>query len=158
MKFENTEDLDIPIEHAFDMLSEFTFFERIAMRRGAEVIRRDEGHTEALGTAWDLMIPWRGKTVKMEVKVARFERPEALGFYASAPAIDVEMDLEFVALSNHKTRMIMKSDIGAKTLTGRLLLQSMKLTRGKIEKRMSKRIAEQSRNLEKRYRETVAVA
>ena len=54
------------------------------------------------------------------------------------------------------SRLLMKTDISAKTLTGRRLLQSMKLTRGKIEKRMSGRISEQSRNLEERYRETYA--
>jgi hypothetical protein len=156
MKFENIEDLDIPIEAAFEMLSEFTFFERMAMRRGVEVSSRDSEPASGLGAAWDLKLPWRGKTVDMEVDVNRFQKPEILGFHAVAPAIDVQLDIELVALSNHKTRLMMKTDISAKTLTGRLLLQSMKLTRGKIEKRMSGRIAEQSRNLEERYRKTCA--
>ena len=156
MKFENIEDLEIPIEAAFEMLSEFTFFERMAMRRGVEVSRRNGDSVDGLGSAWDLNVPWRGKTVKMQVDVNRYEKPEALGFHADAPAIEVQLDVELVALSNHKTRLLMKTDISAKTLTGRLLLQSMKLTRGKIEKRMSGRISEQSRNLEERYRETYA--
>lgn len=156
MKFETIEDLDMPRKAAFDMLSEFTFFERMAMRRGAEVSRRNADHKTGLGAAWDLNIPWRGKTVKMQVDVVRFEENDALGFQANAPAIEVMLDVELVALSNHKTRLLVKSDISAKTLTGRLLLQSMKLTRGKIEKRMKKRIAEQSRNLEERYRQTYA--
>ena len=154
MKFENIEDLDIPIDAAFEMLSEFSFFERMAMRRGAEVLRRDAEQPSGLGAAWDLTVPWRGKSVKMQLDVVRFEKPEALGFQAEAPAIRAQMDIELVALSNHKTRLQLKTDISAKTLTGRLLLQSMKLTRGKIEKRLSARISEQSRNLEERYRET----
>lgn len=154
MKFENIEDLDIPRDAVFEMLSEFAFFERMAMRRGVEVARRNGDAAEGLGAAWDLNVPWRGKTVKMQVDVNRFEKPEALGFQAEAPAIEVQLDIELVALSNHKTRMMIKSDISAKTLTGRLLLQSMKLTRGKIEKRMASRISEQSRNLEERYRQT----
>ena len=157
MKFENFEDLDIPRDAAFDMLSEFTFFERMALRRGAEVVRTNPEEENGIGAAWDLNIPWRGKTVKMAVNVSRFERPENLGFYAEAPAIQVDLDIELVALSNTKTRMILQSDLSAKTLTGRLLLQSVKLTRSKVEKRMAKRIAEQSRNLEERYRKTYAV-
>ncbi|MEJ5218972.1 SRPBCC family protein [Cognatishimia sp. D5M38] len=156
MKFETIEDLEIPQAAAFEMLSDFSFFERMAMRRGAEVTRRNGDGADGLGSAWDLNVPWRGKTVKMQVDVSRFEKPEALGFQADAPAIEVQLDIELVALSNHKTRLLMKTDISAKTLTGRLLLQSMKLTRGKIEKRMASRISEQSRNLEKRYRETQA--
>ena len=156
MKFSAKDDVDVPIEAVFELLSDFDMFERMAMRRGAEVTRRNGDGVDGLGSAWDLNVPWRGKTVKMQVDVSRFEKPEALGFQADAPAIEVQLDIELVALSNHKTRLLMKTDISAKTLTGRLLLQSMKLTRGKIEKRMASRISEQSRNLEKRYRETQA--
>lgn len=152
MKFENIQDLDIPIEDAFDMLSEYEFFERMAMRRGAEVKPRAADAPKGLGAAWDINVPWRGNTVAMQIDVVKYERPSALGFQANAPAIEAQLDLDLMALNNHKTRLTLVTDISAKTLTGRLLLQSMKLTRGRLEKRVASRIAEHASNMEKRYR------
>lgn len=154
MKFKTIEDLEIPNEAAFEMLSEFSFFERMAMRRGVEVSPRNPDKQEGLGAAWDIAAPWRGKTMKIQIDVVKYERPEAMTFQASTQAIEAELALDFVALSNHKTRLALVADISAKTLTGRLLVQSMKLRRSKLEARFAERISEQCRALEARYRQT----
>lgn len=151
MKFINKEDLDIPIDDAFAMLADYGFFERMALRRGVDVTRISDGE-DGVGPTWDLNFVWSGRDINMKVENTLRVPPEELIFDAKAPAINANMRVELVPLSRRRTRLQLVTNAKAKTLPGRLILQSLKLARSNIERRISKRLSVQCRNLEERYR------
>lgn len=151
MRFTSKEDIDIPIEDAFNMLSDYDFFERMAMRRGIEISRKNPDLPVGIGAAWELEFDWRGKEIAMDAEIVTFERPDKIVILAKSKGLSTEVEFELVALSKRKTRMHLIADVTASTLPARLLVQSMKLARGSIEKKFVNRFELQCRHMEDRY-------
>ena len=57
-----------------------------------------------------------------------------------------------IALSATRTRVLVSFDMRAKTLTARLLLQSLKLAKTKVTKRFKARVLDYAENVEDDYR------
>lgn len=151
MEFTARDDVDVPIEAAFDLLSEYDVFERMAMRRGIEVQRHEPDAPVGVGTKWDVDFNWRGKDITMRAEIIRFDRPDWIEIEAIMPGMDVTVAFELLALSKKRTRLHFKANSSAKTLPMRLLLQSLKLARNNIDKKLHERVKMQCRNLEERY-------
>lgn len=151
MEFNAHDDVDVPLEAAFDLLSEYDVFERMAMRRGIEVQRHDPDSPIGIGTKWTVDFEWRGKDITMRAEITRFERPDLIEIEAIMPGMDVTIAFELLALSKKRTRLHFKAVSSAKTLPMRLLLQSLKLARSNIDKKFRERVQLQCRSLEERY-------
>jgi hypothetical protein len=65
-----------------------------------------------------------------------------IGFDGESPSLSGKGQIELLALSPRRTRLSVKVNLQAKTLSGRLLLQSLKLARSKINTRFKQRVAE----------------
>ncbi|MEP2533734.1 SRPBCC family protein [Shimia sp.] len=151
MEFTSREDIDVPIEQAFEMISDFEQFERAALRRGAEVSRMDDLSRPGVGARWDVGFTFRGKARAMQLEVTNFERPNEIQLKAVAQGINADIKFELVALSRSRTRLNVWSGLKANTLSARLLVQSLKLARGTLTNRLDKRITALGRDMEDRY-------
>lgn len=151
MIFKAKENLEVPIEQVFEYLSDFEKYERLAMRRGAEVTRCGDFDEPEAGCAWDISFRFRGRDRKAKLTMADFQPTDEIRFNAVVQGLTADILIELVALSRTRTRMNVTSELKASTLSARLLLQSLKLTRGKLERRFSKRISGFARELEDRF-------
>jgi len=151
MEFTAKDDVDVPIEAAFDLLSDYDVFERMAMRRGVEVQRHNPEGPVSVGTKWDVDFTFRGKDIRMRAEIIKFDRPDLIEIEAIMPGMDVTVQFDLVALSKKRTRLHFKANSSAKTLPMRLLLQSLKLARGSFDRKLQDRVKTQCRNLEERY-------
>lgn len=151
MKFSTREDIEAPIAYVFDRVSDFTAFERRALRQGAEVSRRAHGpyHT---GDTWDIAFKFRGRDRKVEARLTRFEPPNELEIESDSDGLNGVTQVALVALSPARTRVLVTCDLRAKTLTARLLLQSLKLAKTKISKRFNARVQDYAEDIEDRFR------
>ena len=61
MKLSGRTDVQAPVEFVFDAISDFDFWERAALRRGAEVTRTDKLRQPAPGMSWMIRFGWRGR-------------------------------------------------------------------------------------------------
>ena len=154
MKFSTREDIDAPIEHVFAELSDFSTFERSAMRRGAQVRRMDTQDVRGPGMSWQADFALRGKMRYVLIELEEFEAPTHMGFSGKSPGLNGFCDIELLALSPNKTRMRLSVDIKPLTLSTRLLVQSLKLAKGSADKKFEDRIAEFSKDVAGRYRQT----
>lgn len=152
MKFSSHEDIEAPIEDVFRDISDFPVFERQALRRGAEVQRRDTLTAPGAGMMWDVAFDLRGKRREMLLELTRLDPPNGLLVAAGSPNISALFEVELVALSRRRTRLSTLLSLEAKTLSARLLLQSMKLARKSLNRRFRKRVAEFATDLENRHR------
>jgi uncharacterized protein YndB with AHSA1/START domain len=141
MKFSTREDIDAPIDHVFDMLCEFDQYERAAMRRGVEIRRRAEPETAGLGTAWDTRFVMRGKEREMTLEITGLKPPEEIVVGLASRAFEGTVTFELIALSRNRTRLLVGFDIKPLTLPARLLLQSLKITKPKLDRRYKQRVS-----------------
>lgn len=152
MQFSSKEDIEVPIDSVFAMLSEFKSFERSAIRRGVDVRRLHEIETLSLGTRWHVRFTMRGKRREMDIELTAHEPPRTLEFTGVSEGIDAKMRLNLVALSPQRTRLSVVLNLKPKTLAARLFLQSLKLAKSLLTKRFKLRIAEYAKTLEDRHK------
>lgn len=151
MKFSAREDIEAPIAHVFARVSDFDWYSRRAMRQGAEVVRVDSGAIVE-GSAWDVTFYFRGRERRMNAVLNKLEPPYILNIDLASDGLSVASVVELVALSPGRTRLMVSFDLRAKTLTARLLLQSMKLAKTKLTNRFKARVVEFAEDIEDDYR------
>lgn len=152
MKLSTREDIEAPLAFVYAALSDIEVWERAAMRRGAEVTRTDTLRQPGVGMGWIVNFDYRGKPRKVTVALTAMEQPNALGFRFNASSIEGSVALDFVELSARRTRVTVRSELKPRSLTARVLLQSAKLARSKIERKYESRIGLIGKEIEDRYR------
>ena len=158
MKFSTKEDLEIPIDDVFEMLSDFDGFERAILRYGAEVSRTDKLGSVGVGMAWKARASVRGKKRDFVVILAEYDRPDQMRFDLTSKNMIGSFLVELVAMSRARTRMRVELDIRPQTLSARLLMQSAKLARNTLNRRYKTRIAHFSNDMEDRHKKGLRTA
>lgn len=151
MKFTTREDIEAPIDYVFAQVSDFAGFERRALRHGAKVHRLGDG-AFAVGTQWDVSFKLRGRDRQMLATLAKMQEPEIYQIDAQSDGMIVATIVELVALSPRRTRLNVALELRPRSLTARVLLQSMKLAKTKLNKRFKARVLEYAEEIEESYR------
>ncbi len=151
MKFSTTEDIEAPIDAVFDMLCDFEGFERSAMRRGAEVQRRDQRAEPGVGMQWQASFELRGKRREMELEMVTFDRPNEMVLESTSPGMLGTTSFDLIALSRSRTRVLVELEVKPLNLSARLLVQSLKLAKNSLTKKFKQRVAEYAKTMEERY-------
>lgn len=154
MKFSKREDIEAPLDVVFRAISDFTAFERAAMRRGVEVARRDDLAQPGVGMAWDVRALVRGRQRDISIRIASWTPETGLALNADSSGMLVTMTVDLVALSRNRTRMQVGLDLRAVTMTSKLLVQSLKLAKASLDKRFARRVADFGSEIEDRQKKT----
>jgi len=153
MKLESISDIAAPIDFVFAQMTDFAAMERAAMRRGSEVQRIDTLTRKGPGMAWEARFEMRGKPRELRLELSDYTPPEGIGLCFASSSINGTLAIEMVALSRTRTRVTMALKVVPETLTGKLLVQSMKLARKTLTERIDKRMATYCADIEKRHRQ-----
>ncbi len=148
MKFSAREDIEAPINLVWAQVTDFSGLERQMLRRGADVKRVDAGRPAVVGSAWDVAFTFRSRERRVHATVARIEAPTDLVIDLAANGLNGTTTVEIVALSPQRTRLSMSIELSAKSLSARLLLQSLKLARANLTNRFKKRVADFAKGIE----------
>ncbi len=151
MKFSTREDIEAPIRDVFNMLADFSIYERAAMRRGAEIRRTDKLAEPGLGASWQAHFKLRGKPRQLDLEVVKFAAPTDMVVSLNSKNITGFVTCELFALSRARTRIICAIEVKPLTLTARLLIQSLKLTKKSLDQKYRDRVAELITDMEDRY-------
>ena len=152
MKFVTKEDIECPIAHVFAQASDFNGFERQAMRRGADVRKRDQLVRPGMGSGWDVTFKFRNKERQLKAEVTAWEPPNGYVVASSSSGIDGTVLVELVPLSRNRTRLTVSIELEPRTLGARLMVQSLKLARGTLQRRFELRVADYASDIVERYR------
>lgn len=155
MQFQTQEDLEAPLDYVFRRASNFEAYERQALRKGAHVARRDGPGPVQVGSSWDVRFTFRNKERQMTATLAEFAAPQDIVVDTDAKGLASLSHVSFLALSAQTTRVTVKIDMSAKSLSARLLLQSLKLAKSNLEGRFRKRVREQLKGVEADFKRGV---
>jgi uncharacterized protein YndB with AHSA1/START domain len=152
MQLTAKEDIEAPLDRVFAAVTDFETIERQALRRGIEVQRTDSVAGLGAGMSWKAKFKFRGKGREADITLKECTVPDKLMFHSKVGGLESETCIEMVALSRARTRVNIVSELQPKTLSARLLAQSLKLAKGGIDKRFRKRMAMFAKDLENRLR------
>jgi len=152
MKFTAKEDIEAPIDAVFRAVSDFDAFERSALRRGAQVQRVSQKTYSETLIAWDVTFPFRGKKRKMLAELVEFDSPHRVLFKSMSSGIKGEAVLDLVALSRGRTRLSVVLDFKPKTLAARVMIQSLRIAKNRLNTRYRMRVASFASDIEDRFK------
>lgn len=152
MKITSRQDIEAPVAFVYDALKDFDYWERAAMRRGADVTRTDKLASAGPGLAWAIRFPFRGKDRKLGLQLVTLDTGGQLGFAGTGGNFDGTAMVDLMELGAKRTRMTVVGEAKPRSLAARLVLQSLKLARGRVQGRMDKRIAAIAMEIEERFR------
>lgn len=152
MKLVARYDIDVPIDVVWAEISDFDSWERMAIRRGAEVMRTDRLKQKAPGMAWALSFPFRGQTRKANLTLPVLTEPEQIEVTAQSALADAFVAIQLLDLSEVRTRIEVKTEIKPRTIAARLYVQGLKLARKKVERQYANRVSQLAVEIEDRFR------
>lgn len=155
MKLTTRQDIEAPLDVVYARLTDFEHFERMAMRRGAEIERTDRLKKADIGMAWRLRFVFKGKPRNMTVRFADAEPGSHLEWAFDSPMLEGTVKVELVSLSARRTRMALAVEARPKTLAARLLMQSMRLAKGRVQRKLDVAAGQLANMVEEQYRASV---
>jgi len=153
MKFSTREDIELPAEAVFADLTNFSRFERLALRRGVDVVRQRRilpDGTERI--FWQSSFKWRGRKRRLQADMIECQPPERLVIEAQTGGIDSDLMVEIIPLSPERSRMCVQLELRPRNMAARFLIQSMKLGKPRLVRRFKTRISRFAREMEERWR------
>ncbi|MFZ5965311.1 SRPBCC family protein [Thalassococcus sp. BH17M4-6] len=152
MEFTTKEDIEAPVDRVFAALSDFDAIERSVLRRGVDVRRIDQLQGPCEGMHWKAAFRFRGKMRDADVTLTRYDPPNSMEFNTLSGGLETRTVVDCVALSRSRTRVSLVATLQPKTLSARLLVQSLKLAKGNLNKKFRVRAADYAKDLEDRLK------
>ena len=148
MQLDAREDIAAPQEMVWREITNFTGFERSAMRRGMEVRRLND--SDGAGASWALEFKYRGRDRKARCKITDWNPKEHFSAMVVSSGIEARVDVDMVSLSRGRTRLDLTVVLSSQSFAGKLLVQSFKLARGSLDRRLKNRLTGFARDIEDR--------
>jgi len=158
MKLTAKTDLEVPGGFVYASLLDHDAWERVALARGIGIERPADMPLAGPGAGWRVRVPFRGKPrdILLRLDEATPETKVAMGVHGEA--IEGSMVLEVLALSPRRTRLRLVLEIKPRTLAARLVLNTLRLARGRVQARLDLRIGQVGRRIEGWFAERRASA
>lgn len=151
MKFSTRQDIEAPIDFVFQRASDFVSFERQALRRGIDIERADERSDKGVGMRWSAGFSFRGKQRRVHAELSEYDTPNMLLIQSVSGGIEADFEVEFMPLSRNRTRVKVGLQLAPKTLSSRLLIQSLKFAKNNLNARFGARIEQFGSDVEDKY-------
>jgi uncharacterized protein YndB with AHSA1/START domain len=154
MKVTSRHDIEAPVAFVFQTLTDFDGWERSAMRRGSDVVRTDKMTAVGVGLAWLVRFRFRGKDRRLAITLTGIDAPSRVSFAMTGGLFDTTSIIDLMELGANRTRLVMVGEARPKTLGARLVLQSLRLARGRVQRKVDRRVATIAEEIATRYRAT----
>ena len=153
MKLTSRQDIEAPVAFVFAALKDFDAWERSALRRGAEVVRTDKLREVMPGLSWLVKFAYRGKQRKLALRLTSLDQPTMIGFSGTGTSFDGLAGIDLMELASRRKRMSVTLNVRPKSIGARVILQSMRLAKTRLNRRFSDRVGQFCTEIESRYRQ-----
>lgn len=142
MEFTSRKDIKASQASVFGAISEFATFERQARSHGIEIVRTNAESAGNDGLSWKLGFELGGRRRVMTAHMEAFVPPKGYIIAASMDGIDLRMVFDLIALSPGTTRMNSGLSMVPRGIKARVMVQSLKMVRGRIQSRIDGQLAD----------------
>ncbi|MCC7322059.1 MAG: SRPBCC family protein [Rubellimicrobium sp.] len=150
MEFTARQDIAATAEDVFAAFTDYAQFERQALRRGVEMRRMAPSGAGSAGPAWFLRFRLRGRDRELHLEVTECRVPELIELAGQSPGLGLAGTIDLLALSRNRTRVTVTVTLAARSVPARLALQTLRLARGRAQRRIDSRLADFARGIEAR--------
>ncbi|MEM9318858.1 MAG: SRPBCC family protein [Pseudomonadota bacterium] len=149
MKLKITDDAAAPVDAVFAAITDFSSIEEALRDNGISITRVGGWLNPEVGSAWTGRGAVRGKTRRIEAEVSAMEPGRMIEIEARIGGLRAVQETRFVPIGEQLTRLNVALDLRPDTLAARLLVQNLKLVRGRLLARMSRRLATEIERIER---------
>ena len=149
MKLKVSDDAERPVDQVFASLTDYAVIEADLRAAGFTIRRISDWTVLKPGVAWTGRGEVRGKVRSVEAKVSAIEPGRMVEIEAKVGGMRMAHETRLVPLGERVTRINITVDLRPDTLSTRLLIQSLKLARGRVLDRMQRRLAADIRRIER---------
>lgn len=150
MRLTAKHDVEVPIAGAFAAFGDPDAWEREALRRGADVTRTDDGTTGL--PAWIIGFVFRGRPRQIAIRQTAAEPPLRLAYAGEGQLYSGTAELSFIDLGPRRTRVHLVMEVKPRSISARLILQTLRLNRKSLDRKVSQRFGQVATAVEDRYR------
>lgn len=151
MKLTAKTDLEVPAAAVFATLVDHPFWERDAVRNGAEVERLPGTPATGIGAAWSVRGQFRGKARKVQLTITELVENQRVVLALDGPTIEGSARFEVMVLSPRRSRLRVDVEFKPKTLSARLFINTMRLAKGRVQAKFESRLGKVGGRIKDRY-------
>ncbi len=140
MRLQATRGIDAPRPRVHAALADFAGIEAGLASRGWVLTREPPGPPRP-GTAWAGSVEWKGMRRNLAVTLDAVDPPEGYRLTGRSDGVDALVSVALSALSEVETTARVTVELTARSLSGRMLVQSLRLAKGGMEARLEARLA-----------------
>ncbi len=148
MKFVNHTDIQRPAETVFEHITRFEELEQRARNAGASVERIAGNGDAVAGAEWHVSGRIAGAERETEVRLVAVDAPSLLEFRNKASGFEIEFEVQVMPFAPNRARLRTVIDIRARSLAARVMLQSARLIRPRITKRIDQALKNVAKRIE----------
>lgn len=151
MKLTAKTDLEVPAAFVFSALVDHAFWERDAVRNGAEIERPPGTPASGVGAAWRIRGQFRGKPRKVLLTITEQVENQLVVLSLDGPSIEGFARFEALVLSPRRSRLRADFEFKPKTLSARLFINTLRLGKGRVQAKFEARLGAIGARIKDRY-------
>jgi hypothetical protein len=151
MKLTAKTDLEVPAAFVYATLVDHPTWEREAVRNGIEIERPADSPERGVGASWLIRGQFRGKARKVLVKIDEETPSQRVGVTMDSPSMEGVARIEVMVLSPRRSRVRIDLEVKPKTLAARLMINTMRLAKGRVQARFEKGLGTLGARIKERY-------
>lgn len=148
MKLSTREDIEAPIETVHAAVTDFAAIERQLKKRGVDIGHDPATPLAGVGRRWQARASWRGREYRIVSELVSIDEARGYAIMSTTGGVECRTVVELIAQSKTRTRILVSLDLRPTTLSSRLLIQSLRLAKGRLSHRLESRVSDFARRVE----------
>jgi len=136
MKFDYKTTINVPVEFAYARLTDFDKFEKDGFGNISEFKPVGDIAAPDIGAKWKVRSEFQGRQRSFSLQLRQLLPNESVVLGNGTDKFDVEASFGLSKIDDGNTGFVFEINSSAKTITGRLIMQTMQLARSRIEKKL----------------------
>lgn len=142
MKFSTREDIDVPLSAVYRHVTDFDALERLLTRRGVAIERDASRPMGVPGARWMASFAYKGRSHNVESELVALDPEQGYAVESRSGGVVSLTVVDLVALSPKRTRLLVSLELTPTTLSSRLMIQSLRLAKGRLNRRFKSRVGD----------------
>lgn len=150
MRVVESADLGASINGVFAALTDVGYVEQFARDRGVVLKRLDGGNALAVGAEWQARFAFRGRARTLTARVEDLEAPRRMVMAGASGGFEYRAVMTLAEIPEGATRLWSDIEVRPRSLSARIILQTVKLGRNRLRARFAQRLGFLARAIEER--------